>query len=102
MEAQKIARERMDLLYAMAIQRLESEPELSKRYIRLAREIGMRHSISLRREQKRWLCPSCGLPLLPGLNCRVRISNKRRLIICSCGHPKVLPLREKQESVQLK
>jgi len=43
----KIARERIEILFKIAERKLEGHPERSRRYIELARKIGLRYNIRL-------------------------------------------------------
>jgi ribonuclease P protein subunit RPR2 len=83
-----IARERMDILLDQAKEILPSSPDLSKRYIELARKISTRTKVRIPREKKHFLCKNCGEPLVLGKNARVRLrsGNSRIIITClNCG-----------------
>lgn len=99
-DTKSIARERMEILLELAKGRLKSDRTLSKRYVHLARLIGMRYNIPLPARWKPWLCKECGYLLAPGINCTVRISRKgstHRLIVCGeCGAERRRPLSPRQ------
>lgn len=90
-----IARERIDILLAQARVAFPLDRTLSKRYVELARKIGMKSGVRLTREQKLFLCKGCGSLLVPGANCRVRTrrdAGTTVLITClECGQKKRYP-----------
>jgi ribonuclease P protein subunit RPR2 len=79
---QRIARERIQILFGLAEKELREHPERSRRYIELARKIGLRYNIRLSRELKKKFCKNCNTLLKPGLTCSVRIKNKTISIKC--------------------
>lgn len=91
-DAKSIASERMEILLELARGRLKSDRRLSKRYVELAKLIGMRYNVPLPSEWKPWLCKKCGSLMAPGVNCTVRIARTggiHRLIVCGeCGSEK--------------
>ncbi|MEM5773216.1 MAG: ribonuclease P protein component 4 [Candidatus Aenigmatarchaeota archaeon] len=78
----KIARERIQILFSLAEKELKQHPERSRRYIELARKIGLRYNIRLSRELKRKFCKNCNTLLKPGITCSVRIQDKMITIKC--------------------
>src|SRR5262245_4501953 len=83
-----IARERIDILLDEAEKMLPKDPELSRRYVGLARKISMRTRVRIPREKKWYICKNCGQILVLGKNARVRLSptNSRILVTClDCG-----------------
>ncbi|MGD0423020.1 MAG: ribonuclease P protein component 4 [Candidatus Bathyarchaeia archaeon] len=91
----QIARERIEILLQLARQTFSEDPSLSKRYVELARLIGMKSGVRLPRNSKAFICKQCGTLLVPGRNCRVRIRSDTGttvLITClGCGHKKRYP-----------
>ncbi len=81
---QKIARERIAILFDLAEKEFRKHPERAQRYIELARKIGMRYNVRLTKEQKRKFCKNCNSLLIPGLTSTIRIDRKRGLIIIKC------------------
>jgi ribonuclease P protein subunit RPR2 len=60
-------------------------PERSRRYAQLASRIAMRYNIRIPPVQKRKICGGCGMFLVPGVSCTVRISAGRKVVTClSC------------------
>jgi len=95
-----IARERMEILLGLAKKTLRKDPKLMRRYIELARRIGMRSQVSIPKEYKQRICKNCGTFLVPGFNCRVRTrpdGGTKVVITClDCGSHKRYPtLKEK-------
>jgi len=91
----EIARERIEILFAQAKMRFRDDPKLARRYVELARRIGMKAGVRLTREQKSRVCKGCGSFLVPGANCRVRTRSEGGtivLITClECGVKKRYP-----------
>jgi ribonuclease P protein subunit RPR2 len=91
----EIARERIEILFNQAQRAFPSDRTLAKRYVELARRVGMKAGVRLTREQKLRLCKGCGGLLVPGVNCRVRTRSEfgtTVLITClDCGTKKRYP-----------
>lgn len=87
----EIADGRMAKLFAMsecAVKR--NDVAKAKRYVALAERIGQKTNTSAHRN--RTICKKCGIPLIPGLNCRTRLNNGKIKITCSeCGNTKRIP-----------
>ncbi len=85
----EIAEERIQRLFELAEIRFKEEPELSDRYVELARKVGMKYRVSIPSKFRRRFCHECHSYLKPGLNCRVRIDSKNRTVnyVCrDCGN----------------
>ncbi|NLI74331.1 MAG: ribonuclease P protein component 4 [Euryarchaeota archaeon] len=96
-EARNIARTRMDRLMDLAIEEVrEGRIDRSRRYVSLARKIGMRTNTPMTKD--RIYCRKCMVALLPGWNCKVRLRSNRVVIHClTCGAIQRAPyLREKK------
>ncbi len=91
----EIARERVDILLDLARKTFPTDRVLSRRYIQLARRIGMKAGVRLPRRHKLFICKGCETLLVPGLNCRVRTRAEfgtTVLITClDCGAKKRYP-----------
>jgi len=81
---QRIAKERIKILFDLAEKELRRNIERSRRYIELARKIGLRYNVRLPRKLKRKFCKNCNTLLIPGLTSRVRMDSKRKLLIVKC------------------
>lgn len=68
---------------------------MAKRYVEIARYVGMKAGVRIPKEEKIFLCKSCGSLLVPGVNCRVRTRTEfgtTVLITClECGTKKRYP-----------
>lgn len=96
-----IAEERIRILYRMAREVFSQDPALAKRYVELAKRIGMRTRVRIPKELKYLTCKKCHNLLIPGANCRVRVradGGTRTIVTClMCGSIKRYPAtKEKQ------
>ena len=80
----KIAKERIAKLFKLAEKEFEKHPARSKRYVELARKIGMRYNVRLTKQQKRKFCKACNNLLKQGVTARVRTDSKNRAIVIKC------------------
>jgi len=81
---QNIAKERIQILFDLAEKEFRKNPERSRRYVELARKIGLRYNVRLPKELKKKFCKECNSLLLPGKSCTMRVVGKRILTIkCS-------------------
>ncbi|RLG33580.1 ribonuclease P [Methanosarcinales archaeon] len=93
----KIAFERIIRLFELA----EECPERSRRYLQLAKRIGMRHRVRIPRDLKQHMCRGCSVFLIPGKNARVRLQSRRGYITTTClecGRVMRLPYRPKRDA----
>jgi ribonuclease P protein subunit RPR2 len=93
---QRIARERIEILFREAEKNFKKHPERSRRYVELARKIGLRYNVRFPRELKRRFCKKCNTLLIPGVDSQV----KRKDLIIKCPECKILyryPLRKMVE-----
>lgn len=81
---QRIASERVGILFGEAEAAFEKHPERSKRYVKLARKIGMRYNVRLTKDMKAKFCRACSSLLKPGVNCRVRARKDRQAVVVTC------------------
>jgi ribonuclease P protein subunit RPR2 len=81
-----LARQRIERLFELADRSYAERPDLSDRYVDIARRISMRHRVSIPRELKRNICKDCYSYLRPGSNARVRADGRNVVITClKCG-----------------
>ncbi|MBN2052883.1 ribonuclease P [Candidatus Woesearchaeota archaeon] len=78
----KLALDRIDSLFSEAEKQFKEHPELSNRYVELARKIAMKSKVRIRSELKKRLCKHCHSYLKLGINCRVRLSQKHMSYYC--------------------
>lgn len=97
-----IARERILILFEMAEKEFSKNPDLSHRWIRMARNIATRYNIRMPREMKRRFCKECFSLLVPGKNCSVRTNPGQRAVIVKClecGNVMRFPYRREKKRV---
>ena len=81
----KIALEKIKTLFSESEKQFSKNPNLSNRYVNLARKLAMKFNITMPREFKRKFCKHCYAYLVPNKNCRVRIHKSRVIYSCdSC------------------
>ena len=91
----KIAKERIDILFSEADKTIREDPELAKRYMKLAKRIGMRYNVRLGTLRRRF-CKQCYSFFLPGFNCTKRIKKGKITIKCfGCNKTIRYPFKEK-------
>jgi ribonuclease P protein subunit RPR2 len=102
----KIAEERIQILFKQAYEALNSgETERSKRYIRLAKSIGMKSQTPIPRALKRRFCKKCFSLFIPGKTVRTRIKKGSNYITYSClvcGNIQRYPFSKEQKALKSK
>jgi len=89
-----VARERIAILLKAA----KETPEYSRRYVALARNLGMSQRLRFDKETKSCFCRNCGAYLIPGKNLTVRIQHGKVIRVCGeCGTVSRIPLHQKKE-----
>ena len=81
-KAQKIALERIKILFKQAQEEFSKHPERSNRYVTLARKIAMKTKTKIPANLKKRFCKHCYSYLQPGINCRIRTKNKKVIYYC--------------------
>lgn len=101
----QIARQRIQILFEHAKQVAKADPKLATQYVLLARKIAMAAKIRLPVEFRRQTCKECNSLFVHGMNCRVRIKQKREphvVVTClNCGNQTRMLLKEKKEHKEL-
>ena len=93
-QQKKIAKERIEILLEEAKKAFKNAPELSKRYISLARKISMKVKVQIPQEYKKLFCKKCHNFLQPGKTLRARVRNKVLVYYCkNCETIKRYPLK---------
>ena len=99
-ETRRIALERIHILFRLARETIHEDKALAQRYVQIARRLAMAARVKLPREYRRQVCRHCKSFILPGVNCRVRIQQRREphvVITClECGKHMRIPLRKKR------
>lgn len=80
-ETEKIARERIKILFDLAEDEISKNPERAKRYVEIARKIGMKCRVSLSGYKHRF-CSKCGSYLKVNLTAKKRINKSRIILTC--------------------
>jgi len=69
----------------------------ARRYVELARRIGMRYNVRVPAPFKRSFCKKCLAFLLPSVSARVRVGRGRVVVTCiTCGAVQRYPYRREQ------
>jgi len=84
---ERIAKERIAELFRQADEAFFEHPELSRRYVVLARKIAMKFRVKFSKDQKRLFCKKCDAYLKQGKNSTTRLVKGKIVIRCSeCGN----------------
>ncbi len=77
-----IALERIKTLFKEAREVFKEDKELSNRYVELARKIAMKYKVRIPSELQKQFCKHCYKFLMPDVNCRIRLHNKKVVYYC--------------------
>lgn len=77
-----IAKERINKLFEEAEDNIKEHPELSRRYVELARKIAMKYKVKFSKDQKMSSCKKCNAYLRQGVNCSTRLA--KGIIVIRC------------------
>ncbi|NOQ55689.1 MAG: ribonuclease P [Nanohaloarchaea archaeon] len=80
----EIAKERMHILFDQADRRFKTDPDLSDRYMEIAKKISTKLNVPIPRELKRRFCRNCGAYLVYGANARQRVNSEKKYVIMTC------------------
>ncbi len=80
----RIAKERIEILLDLAKKEAKKNLERSRRYVELARTIGKRYNIRLKKEQKDSFCKKCNTPLIPGFTMKFWLDPKTKTKVIKC------------------
>lgn len=101
----RIALQRIRSLFRLAREVIHKDAALAQRYVDIARKVAMAARVRLPKECRRQVCRHCKSFILPGVNCRVRIKQRREphlVITClNCGGQMRIPLRKRKERPKL-
>jgi len=81
----KIVEERIDLLLKKAKEAYAQRPADSKKYIKLARKLSMRHRIAMGRQRKKLFCRECNTPLIEKKTLTIEKNKDWLIYSCECG-----------------
>jgi len=97
----QVAKNRICVLFEQAEAIRKTDPDLSRRYVEIARKIAMAARLRLPYDYKRKTCKKCNSLLVAGDNFRARIRQKREphlVVTClTCGSKTRIMLRKKKE-----
>jgi ribonuclease P protein subunit RPR2 len=98
----QIARQRIEVLFEQAKKVRREDSKLASQYVASARRIAMAARIHLPLEFRRETCKNCHSLLVHGVNCRVRVKQKREphvVITClNCGNQTRIMLKKKEQN----
>jgi len=98
----RIAMQRIQTLFHLAKETFDENPHLAQCYVDTARKIAMAAKVRLPRKYKRQICKHCKSFILPGVNCRVRVRQRREphvVITCfNCGRQTRLPMKKRRRN----
>lgn len=77
-----IAFERINILFKEAREVFKKDKKLSNRYVELARKIAMKYKVRIPSELQKQFCKHCYKFLMPDINCRIRLHNKKVVYYC--------------------
>ena len=77
---QNIARRRIDFLFKLAKDSFDNNQ--SKKYVKMAKRVAMKHKIRFNPAQKKMFCKNCFSYIIPGKNARVRLHKSRLIYFC--------------------
>ncbi|HIH49870.1 MAG: ribonuclease P protein component 4 [Candidatus Micrarchaeaceae archaeon] len=80
----EIAEERIRILYDLAKKAYPDDPELSKSYTRIIKQISRHYKITLSKEIKTGICKNCGSVLIPGISASVRLVSSKKYASYKC------------------
>lgn len=78
-----IANKRISELFEQAAFQFNKNPDLSDRYVEIARKIAMKYKVRIPKELKRRFCKHCHKYIVPGVNSRVRLTKQKVVYYCS-------------------
>jgi ribonuclease P protein subunit RPR2 len=79
---QRIAAERIVKLFGQAGASFNEHPNLSRRYVMLARRLSTRYKVRFTQAQKKLFCKGCNAYLRVGVNSRTRLEKGKIVQTC--------------------
>src|SRR5256714_13985996 len=87
------------LFHRATTEPLRRRTERARRYVELARRIGMRNNVRVPAPFKRSFCKKCFAFLLPSVSARIRVGEGRVVVTCgACGAVQRSPYRREQRA----
>lgn len=81
----KMALERIVILFDNAERVVKSDGALSKKYVAVLRKISSHYKVTIPKKLRDHICSRCGIILVPGLNCQVRVVSAHRYVAYKCN-----------------
>ena len=79
-----IASERVEILFDLAKKAYGSDPELSRKYVRIIRKIAAHYRLRLGQWYKGSFCRKCNTVFIPGKTCTIRLVGGKRYKAIRC------------------
>ena len=94
----EIGADRIDKLLTMSEEAVRNGREdRARRYVDIALAISGKTRVRMPKEKR--FCKNCHLPMMPGVNCTVRLSNHRVCMRCNvCGEVRRYPYIREQKT----
>lgn len=93
-----IAKERMDILFTLAVKEFSQNPSRSHRYVELARNISKKYNTKIPQKWSRSYCKNCYKFLCPGKNFQVRLVSSEVHIKCyECNNVMIIPYKKEKK-----
>ncbi|MBO5599515.1 MAG: ribonuclease P protein component 4 [Candidatus Methanomethylophilus sp.] len=94
-DVRKIGDERVSILTGLACKAVrDGRDDRARRYVELARAICGKAQTEMPRDFR--YCKKCLLPMMPGINCRVRLTGGKITSGCACGEVRRMPYLKEQ------
>lgn len=95
---QQIGADRIDRLLALSEEAVRNgRDDRARRYIEIAMGISGKTRVRMPKEKR--FCKNCHLPMMPGVNCTVRLSEHKVVTRCdACGEIRRLPYIREQRT----
>lgn len=92
----EIGEERIARLLGLAEEAVrQGRPDRARRYVEIAGRVSAKTQVPMPRGYR--ICRGCGVPLMPGINCRVRLGSHRVCVTCGmCGEVRRVPYLKEQ------
>jgi ribonuclease P protein subunit RPR2 len=94
-DLRKLGDERVGILVQLSREAVkEGYNDRARRYVELARAICGKAQTEMPRDFR--YCKKCLLPMMPGINCRVRLTGGKITSGCACGEVRRMPYLKEQ------
>ena len=80
-----IAKERVEILFALAEKVVSEDRALADSYIKILNSIRTHYKVALPQNIKNRICGECASVLIPGLNCKVTVASSKSYVVYKCA-----------------